>query len=136
MARQTKRFEEAIRAKLAPFNDIPILFISALEKQRIHKALETALLVYENRHKKIPGAKLNKAMLPIIEQTPPPAVKGKFIKIKYVAQLPAATPMFAFFCSNSQYLREAYRRFLENQLRLQFDFCGVPIVIVIRDKDE
>ncbi len=132
----TKRFEEAIRAKLAPFNDIPILFISALEKQRIHKALETALLVYENRHKKIPGAKLNKAMLPIIEHTPPPAVKGKFIKIKYVAQLPAATPMFAFFCSNSQYLREAYRRFLENQLRLQFDFCGVPIVIVIRDKDE
>jgi len=132
----TKRFEEAIRAKLAPFNDIPILFISALEKQRIHKALETALLVYENRHKRIPGAKLNKAMLPIIEQTPPPAVKGKFIKIKYVAQLPAATPMFAFFCSNSQYLREAYRRFLENQLRLQFDFCGVPIVIVIRDKDE
>ena len=106
-----KEYEAFIRKKIEPLSDVPILFISAIEKQRIHKALETALHVYENRKKRIPGAQLNKFLLPIIETTPPPALRGKFVKIKYVAQLPMKTPAFCFFCNHPKNVREDYRRF-------------------------
>lgn len=129
-----KQFEQQIREKIALFNDIPILFVSALTKQRILKAVETAMQVYENRKKRIKTSKLNEIMLPIIEDTPPPALKGKYIKIKYCTQLPTATPQFAFFCNLPQYVKEPYRRFVENQLRKNFDFTGVPIEVYFRQK--
>ncbi len=127
-------YEAAIREKIAPFNDIPVIFISVLEKQRLLQALEAAVKVFENRRRKIPGASLNKVMLPIIESYPPPAVKGKFVKIKYISQLPAPTPVFAFFCNSPQYINENYRRFLENKMRENFGFSGVPLVMVFRNK--
>ncbi len=129
-----KKYEENIRNQLAPFNDVPIIFTSAISKQRIHKALEAAMMVYENRTKKIPTSKLNEIMLEIIQNTPPPSVKGKYIRIKYVQQLPTHAPSFAFFCNLPQYISDSYRRFLENRLREQFDFCGVPIKIFFRKK--
>ena len=129
-----KQFENQIREKIALFSDVPILFISALTKQRILKAVETAVEVYKNRKKRIKTSKLNEIMLPIIENTPPPALKGKYIKIKYCTQLPTVTPQFAFFCNLPQYVKEPYKRFIENQLRKNFDFTGVPIEVYFRQK--
>lgn len=129
-----KTFEQAIRQRLAPFTDFPILFISALTKQRIFKVLETVQEVYQKRSNRIPTHKLNEVMLPIIEATPPPANKGKYIKIKYVMQLPTAVPSFAFFCNLPQWVKEPYKRFLENQIREHWDFTGTPINIFIREK--
>ncbi|GAB3915468.1 ribosome biogenesis GTPase Der [Mucilaginibacter boryungensis] len=129
-----KVFEETIRQKLAPFTDVPIVFTSVTEKQRVLKVLETANHVYSNRAKKIPTSKLNDVMLPIIENNPPPALKGKFVKIKYITQIKGTSPMFAFFCNLPQYIKEGYMRFLENKLRENFDFTGVPIQIFFRQK--
>jgi GTP-binding protein len=128
------KYEENIRKQLAPFNDVPIIFTSTLTKQRIHKALEAAMMVHENRTKKIPTSKLNEVMLEIIQATPPPAMKGKYIRIKYVQQLPTHAPAFAIFCNLPQYIPDSYKRFLENRLRENFDFCGVPIKIFFRKK--
>lgn len=130
----TKAFEEKIREQLAPFNNVPIIFTSALTKQRIHKALETTMEVYENRIRKIPTSVLNDVMQEVMEHNPPPSVKGKFIKIKFVSQLPTHAPAFAFFCNLPQYIRDDYKRFLENKLRENFDFEGVPIRIYFRKK--
>jgi GTPase len=131
----TKKFEAMIREKLAPFVDVPIIFTSVTEKQRIHKALETALKVYENKNQKIATSKLNKILLPIIENNPPPATKGKVINIKYITQLAASSPTFAFFCNVPQYIKDPYKRFLENKMREHFDFTGVPVTIFFRQKD-
>lgn len=128
------KYEENIRQQLAPFNDVPIIFTSTLTKQRIHKALEATMLVHENRTKKISTSVLNEVMLDIIQATPPPAMKGKYIRIKYVQQLPTHSPAFAFFCNLPQYIPDSYKRFLENRLREKFDFCGVPIKIFFRKK--
>ncbi|SUB88597.1 GTP-binding protein EngA [Porphyromonas macacae] len=132
--RTQKQYEEAIRSRFAPFTDFPILFISAMTKQRIFKVLETARSVYEKRSNRIPTHKLNEVLLPIIEQTPPPAWKGKYIKIKYVMQLPTMVPSFAFFANLPQWVKEPYKRFLENQIRSHWDFSGTPINIFIREK--
>lgn len=129
-----KAYEEKIREQLAPFRDVPILFTSTITKQRIHKALETTMEVYHNRTQKIPTSKLNEIMLEIIQATPPPAVKGKYIKIKYVQQLPTHAPAFAFFCNLPQYIGDSYKRFIENRLRETFNFTGVPIKIFFRKK--
>ncbi len=123
-----------LREKLAPFNDVPIIFTSTITKQRIHKALESAMRVHENRTRKITTSKLNDVMLDIINATPPPAIKGKYIKIKYVQQLPTHSPAFAIFCNLPQYVPESYKRFLENRIREQFDFEGVPVKIFFRKK--
>jgi len=130
----TAVFEEQIHNKIAPFTDVPIVFTSVVEKQRIYKSLEAASKVYENKLKKIPTSKLNEVMLPIIESFPPPAVKGKYVKIKYVTQINGSSPMFAFFCNLPQYIKEPYKRFIENKLREHFDFKGVPIQIFFRQK--
>lgn len=127
-------FEQSIRAKIGQFSDIPILFVSALTKQRILKAVDMAMVVYEDRKKKIKTSKLNEVMLPIFERTPPPANKGKYIKIKYCVQLPTPSPQFVFFCNLPQYVKEAYKRFTENQLRKEFGFTGVPIEVYFRQK--
>jgi len=127
-------FEDQIRQKLQPFTDVPIIFVSVLNKQRIFQAVETALEVYKNRSKKIPTSKLNDVMLPIIENYPPPALKGKYIKVKYITQINGTSPMFAFFCNLPQYIKEPYKRFIENKLREHFDFSGVPIQIYFRQK--
>lgn len=129
-----KTFENAIRERLAPFTDFPIIFISALTKQRIFKVLETVQEVYERRSTRVPTHKLNEVMLPIIEATPPPATKGKYIKIKYVMQLPTAVPSFVFFANLPQWVKEPYKRFLENKIRENWDFSGTPINIFIREK--
>ena len=130
----TKHFEEKIRKEIAPFTDVPIIFISALTKQRIFKAIETAVQVYENRKNKIPTSKLNETMLEIIKFNEPPAYKGKFVKIKYCTQLPTPTPQFVFFANLPQYVRDPYKRYLENKLREVYNFNGVPIVIYFRKK--
>lgn len=130
----TNAYEEKIRNQLAPFNDVPIIFTSTLTKQRIHKALETAMAVHQNRIKKIPTSELNEVMQEIILATPPPSVKGKYIRIKYIQQLPTHAPSFAFFCNLPQYISDGYKRFLENRLRENFDFEGVPIKIFFRKK--
>ncbi len=128
-------YTNTIRERLAPFKDFPILYISALTKQRIFKVLETAKEVYDNRSRKVPTAKLNEVMLPIIENYPPPAWKGKYIKIKYITQIPAGTvPSFVFFCNLPQWIKEPYKRFLENKIRENWDFTGTPINIIIREK--
>lgn len=129
-----KEYEEKVRQKLQPFNDVPVVFISALSKQRIHKALEEAIHVYENRKQKIPTSKINEVMLEAIEAYHPPAVKGKYIRIKYVTQLPSATPSFAFYCNLPQYIKEPYKRYLENKIRQNFNFTGVPVQIYMRKK--
>lgn len=128
------QYENDIREKISPFRDVDIIFASALTKQRLLKALETALRVYENRQKKIKTSELNKVMLEAIENYPPPATKGKFVKIKYVAQLPTHAPSFAFYCNLPQYVREPYKRFLENKIRENWDFKGVPMQIFMRKK--
>ena len=130
----TKKITEEIKEKIAPFNDVPILFISALTKQRVHKALETAVEVYNRRQQKVKTAELNEVLLEAIESYGPPSVKGKYIKIKYVTQLPSPTPSFAFFANLPQYIKEPYRRYLENKVREHFNFTGVPIQIYFRQK--
>lgn len=129
-----KQYTKQIKKAIEPFVDVPIIFISALTKQRIYKAIETAVEVYENRSKKIKTRKLNDVMLPIIEKTPPPAYKDKYVKIKFITQLPTPYPQFAFFCNLPQYVRDPYKRFLENKLRENFDFTGVPVTIFMRKK--
>lgn len=130
-----KFYMDTIRERLAPFKDFPILFISAMTKQRIFKVLETAKEVYENRKTRVPTAKLNEVMLPIIENYPPPAWKGKYIKIKYITQLPAGSvPSFVFFCNLPQWIKDPYKRFLENKLREHWNFTGTPINIYVREK--
>jgi len=130
----TKIFEDQIKEKIAPFSDIPILFVSALNKQRLLKGLATAIEVYKNRGQKISTSKLNDVMLPFIEKNPPPALKGKYIRIKYCTQLPVATPTFAFFANLPQYIKDPYKRFIENKLRENFDLSGVPVQIYFRKK--
>lgn len=130
----SKEYEERLKERIAPFNDVPVIFTSVTEKQRIHKALQAALDVYKNRTQRIKTNKLNEVMLPIIEHTPPPATKGKYIKIKYVQQLPTHAPTFAFYCNLPQYIKEPYRRFVENQMRKHFNFSGVPIQVFFRKK--
>ncbi|WP_369048174.1 ribosome biogenesis GTPase Der [Tenacibaculum sp. UWU-22] len=127
-------FEAKIRQQIAPFTDVPIIFISALTKQRIFKAIETAVEVFENRKRKVQTSKLNETMLEIIKQNPPPATKGKFIKIKYCMQLPTPTPQFVFFANLPQYVKDPYKRYTENQLRQHYNFTGVPITIYFRQK--
>lgn len=129
-----KEYTEAIRKKLAPFSDIPIVFTSAINKQRILDVLDAAAKVYDNYSKRIPTSTLNEIMLEEIENYPPPATKGKYIKIKFITQLPTKSPSFAFFCNLPQYIGEPYKRFLENKLRSHFDFTGCPIQIYIRQK--
>ncbi|HMN04241.1 MAG TPA: ribosome biogenesis GTPase Der [Flavobacteriales bacterium] len=130
----TKAFEEEIRKKLAPFTDIPIVFTSVTEKQRIHKALELAMMVHANRAKRIPTRQLNDVMLPEVERRPPPMMKDKVVRIKYVTQLPGVVPAFAFFCNLPQYVKDEYARYLENKLREHFGFTGVPVRVFFRKK--
>ena len=130
----TKAYEAAIREKIAPFTDVPILFISALTKQRLLKALEIAIKVSEDRKARISTSKLNDVMLPYIEHNPPPATKGKYIRIKFCTQLPTKTPTFAFFANLPQYIKEPYKRYIENKLRESFNFSGVPLQIFFRKK--
>ena len=130
----TRDYENKIKEELKPFTDVPILFVSALTKQRLLKALETTVQVFENRKQRIPTSKFNDFMLKLIEAHPPPALKGKYVKIKYCMQLPTPTPQFVFFANLPQYVQEAYKRFLENKIREHWDFSGVPIDIYIREK--
>jgi GTP-binding protein len=132
--RTTKEMETYIRKQIEPFTDVPIVFISALTKQRIFKAIETAVEVCKNRSKKIKTRELNDVLLPIIQNYPPPAYKGKYVKIKFITQLPTPQPQFAFFCNLPQYIKDPYKRFLENKLREHFNFHGVPITVYMRKK--
>ena len=127
-------YTKKIREAMEPFTDVPIIFISSLEKQRIYKAIETAVEVYQNRSKRVPTHKLNDVMLPLIEHYPPPSLKGKYVKIKFCTQLPGHYPQFAFFCNLPQYVKDPYKRYLENQLRKNFNFEGVPVTIFMRKK--
>lgn len=127
-------FEAKVRKQIEPFTDVPIVFISALTKQRLFKAIETAVEVFENRKNRIATSKLNDTVLEIVKSYPPPAIKGKFVKIKYCMQLPTPTPQFAFFCNLPQYVKDPYKRFVENKLREIYNFSGVPITIYFRQK--
>ena len=127
-------YERALKSRLAPFDDVPVIFTSVKEMQRIQNVLDAASQVYENYSAKIPTARLNEALLPVLEETPPPAWKGKYVKIKYITQLPTKFPAFAFFCNLPQYVKEPYKRFLENQLRSKFSLTGCPVQIYIRQK--
>ena len=129
-----KVIEQEIRKELEPFTDVPIVFISSITKQRIFKAIETAMTVFKNRSKKIVTRKFNDSMLPIFEKNPPPAYKGKYVKIKFCTQLPSSFPQFAFFCNLPQYIKDPYKRFIENKIREIYDFNGVPIRIFFRKK--
>ena len=129
-----KEYEAQIRREMEPFTDVPIIFMSVLTKQRIFKAIETAVDVYNNRSKKIKTSELNEVMLPIIESYPPPAYKGKYVKIKFCMQLPTPQPQFAFFCNLPQYVKDPYKRYLENKLREEFNFNGVPVSVYFRKK--
>ena len=129
-----KEWRAAIAKKLAPFSDVPVIFTSVPDRQRILEVLQTALRVYRSRARRIPTSEFNDYILPIIEETPPPSIKGKYIRIKYAAQLPNPTPVFAFFVNLPQYIKDAYRRFLENKIREHWDFSGVPIQIYFRQK--
>jgi len=128
------RLEKEIRERTSPFTDYPILFISAINKQRIHKVLELTEQVNQNRKRKISTSVLNEVMLKIIKNNPPPALKGKYVKIKYVTQLPIHTPAFAFFCNLPQYIKDPYKRYVENRMREKFEFTGVPVRIFFRKK--
>ena len=132
--KSTNEFTEIIKEKISPFTDVPIIFTSAVTKQRVLKAFETAMKVYENRKKKIKTSQLNEYLLEDIEIYAPPSVKGKYIKIKYVTQLPTPTPTFAFYANLPQYIKEPYKRFLENKIRKHWDFEGSPVTIVFRKK--
>ena len=127
-------FEAQVRRQIAPFTDVPIIFTSVLTKQRLLKAIETAVEVFENRKRRISTSKLNETMLEIVQQNSPPATKGKFVKIKYCMQLPTPTPQFAFFSNLPQYVKDPYKRYVENQLREHYNFSGVPITIYFRQK--
>lgn len=129
-----KQYTDEVKAKIAPFNDIPIIFTSVTNKQRIFDVLQAAMTVCDNRKRRISTAKINEIMLEEIEAYPPPAIKGKYIKIKYITQLPTPSPTFAFFCNLPQYIKSPYKRFLENKLRKHFDLKGVPIAVVFRQK--
>ena len=129
-----KKVEQEIKEKIAPFTNVPIVFVSALEKQRLLKGLEIAIQVHKNRSQKIATSVLNNVLLPLIDHIPPPAIKGKYIRIKYCTQLPTATPTFVFFANLPQYIKAPYKRYLENKLREHFDFSGVPIQIYFRKK--
>ena len=129
-----KEWRAAIAKKLAPFSDVPVIFTSVPDRQRILEVLQTALRVYRSRARRIPTSEFNDYILPIIEETPPPSIKGKYIRIKYAAQLPNPTPVFAFFVNLPQYIKDTYRRFLENKIREHWDFSGVPIQIYFRQK--
>lgn len=129
-----KEYTAALKSRIAPNDDIPIIFTSVLNKQRILNVLEAAQKVYDNYSKKIPTSKLNEVMLPEIENYPPPAWKGKYVKIKFITQLPTRFPSFAFFCNLPQYVRDPYKRFLENRLRENFDFEGCPVQVFLRQK--
>tara|TARA_B100002052_G_scaffold195406_2_gene178148 strand:- start:60 stop:1364 length:1305 start_codon:yes stop_codon:yes gene_type:complete len=129
-----KKIEDQIRKKIAPFTDVPILFVSALERKRLLKSLEIAIKIHKDRAQKISTSVLNNVMLPLIHRVPPPAIKGKYIRIKYCTQLPTNTPSFVFFANLPQYIKEPYKRYIENQLRENFDFSGVPIQIYFRKK--
>jgi len=129
-----KQYEEAIRKNIAPFSDVPIVFTSVLNKQRIHKALEEATAVYQNRKKRIPTRKLNDRLLPIFDGTPPPFIKGKEVKIKYITQIKTSYPSFVLFCNLPQYVKDPYKRFAENRIREEFNFTGVPMEIYFRKK--
>lgn len=127
-------YEAKVKKQIAPFTDIPIIFISALTKQRLFKAIETAVDVFKNRKNRIATSKFNDTMLDVVKSYPPPAIKGKFVKIKYCMQLPTPTPQFAFFCNLPQYVRDPYKRFVENKLREIYNFTGIPITIYFRQK--
>lgn len=129
-----KQYEQTLRSRLAPFTDVPIIFTSVLKMTRIQDVLDAVTTVYDNYSRKIPTARLNEALLPVIEETPPPSIKGKYVKIKYVTQLPTRFPAFAFFCNLPQYIKEPYKRFLENKLRENFALTGCPIQIFCRQK--
>lgn len=129
-----KKFEEDILEKFAPIVDVPIVFTSALTKQRILKILESAMMVFENRNRHVPTSKLNELLLGAIEAYPPPAHKGKYVKIKYITQLPTKIPSFAFFCNLPQYVKDPYKRYLENKIRANFNFTGIPIQLYFRLK--
>lgn len=130
----SEKFKQMIFERIAPFVDVPIIFTSVITKQRLLKGLETAIQVYENRKRRISTSKLNDEMLPIIENYPPPATKGKYIRIKYITQLPGVVPSFAFYCNLPQYVKDPYKRFLENKIRNKWDFTGVPVRIFMRKK--
>ncbi|MBB13347.1 MAG: ribosome biogenesis GTPase Der [Flavobacteriaceae bacterium] len=130
----TKVFENQIREKIVPFTDVPIVFISALSKQRIFKAIETGVTVFKNRSNRIATRKLNDVLLPIIENQPPPSFKGKYVKIKFCTQLPTTHPQFAFFCNLPQYVKDPYKKFLEKKIRKIYNFRGVPIQLFFRKK--
>lgn len=130
----TEEFIKKIKKEISPFTDVPIIFVSALNNQRIHKSIQTALNVFERRKNRIPTKSLNDYLLPIILRTPPPAVKGKYIKVKFVRQLPSKHPQFTFFCNLPQYVKEPYKRFLENKIREKYDFTGTTIDIFMRKK--
>ena len=129
-----KEYTQALKSRIAPFDDVPIVFTSVVKMQRIQDVLDAAAMVYANYSQKIPTARLNEALLPVIEETPPPAWKGKYVKVKYITQLPTAFPAFAFFCNLPQYIKEPYKRFLENQLRKNFNLTGCPVQIYCRQK--
>ncbi|MCQ2181200.1 MAG: ribosome biogenesis GTPase Der [Bacteroidales bacterium] len=129
-----KEYERALRSRIAPFDDVPVIFTSVLKMQRIQDVLNAVGEVYANYSRKIPTARLNEALLPIIEETPPPMWKGKYVKIKYITQLPTRFPAFAFFCNLPQYIKEPYKRFLENKLRQNFNLSGCPLQIFLRQK--
>lgn len=132
--KSTKNYEIQIKKEIEPFVDVPIIFVSIINKQRIYKAIESAVEVYTNRSKKIKTRELNDILLPIIAKYPPPAIKGKYVKIKYITQLPTSHPQFAFFCNLPQYIKDPYKRFLENKIRENFDLCGAQIDIYMRKK--
>ncbi|MBR5055137.1 MAG: ribosome biogenesis GTPase Der, partial [Bacteroidales bacterium] len=129
-----REYTEGLRARLAPFDDVPIVFTSVVKMQRVMDVLDAAARVADNYRRRIPTAQLNEALLPIIEETPPPSWKGKYIKVKYITQLPTKFPAFAFFCNLPQYIKDPYKRFLENQLRECFDLTGCPVQIYCRQK--
>lgn len=127
-------FENEIRKKTAPFTDYSIIFTSVINKQRIFKALEAANEAFQNSRRRIATSKLNEVLLPIIESSPPPVFKGKYVKIKYITQLPTKFPAFAFYCNSPQYVKEPYTRFMENTIRRHFDFKGIPVQLYFRNK--
>jgi len=129
-----RNFEMEIKEKLKPFDDVPIIFTSAIDKQRIHKAVEVTMQVYENRTRRITTSKLNEFIEKIMDAYPPPSNKGKFVKVKYVTQLPGRSPKFVFFCNLPQYVPDSYKRYLENKMREEYDFKGVPMTIYFRKK--
>ena len=127
-------FEDKIRERIAPFTDVPIVFTSNVKKQRIFKALETALEVQQNRSRKIPTSQLNEFLLPIIDYNPPPMYKGKYVRIKYITQITSQTPTFAFYCNLPQYIKDPYKRFLENKIREEYELSGVAVRLFFRKK--